>query len=149
MLPVAPKGTPIPVARTPFAESRPTFSPDGKFIAYESDETGQMEVYVQAFPPTGQKWQVSTNGGMEPKWRDRELVLTDRDRMLIAVPVTTKGSLFSAGRGVSLFKIPTRSVAATGFDVSRDARRVLVRMQTPVTPQPMMVVLNWTVKLKK
>ena len=66
VLPVAPKGAPIPVARTPFDEQRPRFSPDGRFIAYESDETGRMEVFVQPFPPTGRKWQVSVNGGMEP-----------------------------------------------------------------------------------
>ena len=148
VLPVAPKGAPIPVARTPFEERRPRFSPDGRFIAYESDETGQPEVFVQPFPPTGRKWQVSVNGGMEPKWRDRELLFTDRDRMITTVPVTTSGSIFSPGRGVPLFKIATRGVA-TGFEVSPDGRRVLVRMVTPVTPQPMMLLLNWMARLNK
>ena len=149
VLPVAPKGAPIPIARTPFNEDSPRFSPDGRFIAYESDETGQMEIYVQPFPPTGGKWQVSVNGGMDPVWRGRELLLSDRDRMLIAVPVTRSGSTFSAGRAVPLFKISTRSLIATGFDISPDGRRVLVRMQTAVTPQPMTIVLNWMARLKK
>ena len=111
--------------------------------------TGQMEIYVQPFPPTGGKWQVSVNGGMDPVWRGRELLLSDRDRMLIAVPVTTSGSTFSVGRAVPLFKISTRSLIATGFDISPDGRRVLVRMQTPVTPQPMTIVLNWIARLKQ
>ena len=88
--PVAREGAPIPTARTEFSEDLPRFSPDGRFIVYESDETGQMEVYAQPFPPTGAKWQVSGNGGMDPAWRGRELFFSDRNRMLIAVPVTTK-----------------------------------------------------------
>jgi Tol biopolymer transport system component len=134
VLPVAPKGAPISVARTPSEEQRPSFSPDGRFIAYESDETGQPEVYLQPFPPTGRKWQVSTNGRMEPKWRNQELVFSDRDRTLIAVPVTISGSTFSVGHGIPLFKIPSRSSAATGFDISPDGRRV--RMVTPAAPSP-------------
>ena len=104
-------------------------------------------MWVQPFPPTGSKWQVTLNGGMEPKWRDRELLFTDRDHMITTVPFTTSGSIFSHGRGVPLFKIPTRGVA-TGFEVSPDGRRVLVRMVTPAAPQPLMIVLNWMALLR-
>ena len=78
------------------------------------------------------------------RWR---ALFTDPNRMLTTVPVTTSGSIFSAGRAVPLFKIPTRSVA-TGFEVSPDGRRVLVRMVTPAAPQPLMIVLNWMALLK-
>ena len=147
-MPVAPRGAPIPIARTPFDERRPRFSPDGRFIAYESDETGRTEVSVQPFPPTGHKSQVSVTGGINSAWRDRKLLFTDPNRMLVAVPVTANGSAFSAGRAVPLFKIPTRNVAILGFDISPDGRRVLVHMNTPASPQPLMIVLNWMALLK-
>lgn len=148
VLPVAPRGAPIPIAQTQFNEQRPRFSPDGRFIAYESDETGRTEVFVQPFPPNGDKRQVTFNGGMEPKWRDRELFFTDRDSRITTVPVTTSGASLSFGRAVQLFKIPTRSLAVTGFEVSPDGSRVLVRMVTPAAHQPLVIVLNWMALLK-
>jgi hypothetical protein len=107
-----------------------------------------MEVYVQPFPPTGQKRQVSLTGGMDPAWRQGELLFTDPNRMLVTVPVTVSGSAFSTGRAVPLFEIPTRGLASTGFDISPDGRRVLVQMVTPAAPQPLMIVLNWMALLK-
>jgi serine/threonine protein kinase/Tol biopolymer transport system component len=148
VLPVAPKGAPIPIARTPFQEQRPRFSTDGRFIAYESDETGQMDVFVEPFPPTGRKWQVSDGGGTEPKWRDQELWFRDRDRMLTVVPVTSNGSNFSVGRAVRLFKVPAPSIF-TAFEISPDGQRILMRMATFPAHQPITVVLNWMARLKK
>jgi hypothetical protein len=86
---------------------------------------------------------------MEPKWRDQELLFTDPARMVVAVPVTTSGSTFRAGQALPLFKIPTRNGAATGFEVTPDGRRLLVRMVLPPTAQPMMIVLNWMARLKQ
>jgi eukaryotic-like serine/threonine-protein kinase len=60
---------PIPVLQTPFNESQSQFSPDGKWIAYQSDESGANQIYVQSFPPSGGKWQISTSGGSAPRWR--------------------------------------------------------------------------------
>jgi eukaryotic-like serine/threonine-protein kinase len=57
---------PIPVLQTPFNEAQPQFSPDGKWIAYQSDESGANQIYVQSFPPSGGKWQISTSGGTSP-----------------------------------------------------------------------------------
>jgi hypothetical protein len=108
-----------------------------------------MEVYVQPFPPTSQKWQVSVTGGMEPAWRDGELLFSDSNRMLVTVPVTTSGSAWSPpGRAVPLFQIPVRGLTGTAFDISPDGRRVLVQMVTPAAPQPLMIVLNWMALLK-
>jgi serine/threonine protein kinase len=69
VLPLTGEGKPIPVAQTRFREEQPQFSPDGKWIAYTSDESGQPEVYVQPFPTTGSKWQISNSGGTQPMWR--------------------------------------------------------------------------------
>jgi Tol biopolymer transport system component len=149
VLPRAPKGAPIPIAQTPFNEAKPRFSPDGRFIAYQSDETGEREeVFVQPFPPTGAKWQVSVNGGADPAWRGRELMFSDRDGLLNAVPVTTNGAVFSFGRPTPLFKVP-RARGTVGFDLSPDGRRLLVKMLAPVAPQPMTIVSNWRALLKK
>jgi dipeptidyl aminopeptidase/acylaminoacyl peptidase len=113
------------------------WSADSRFLAYYTDRTDS-----RAF-------QVSDNGGMEPKWRDRELFYSDRDRMLIAVPVTTDGAIPSFGHRAPLFKLPTRNIAALGFQISPDRQRVLVRMVTSTAPQPMMVVLNWMARMKQ
>jgi dipeptidyl aminopeptidase/acylaminoacyl peptidase len=149
VLPIAPKGASIPIAQTPFNEIKPRFSPDGRFIAYQSDETGEREVFVQPFPPTGAKWQVSVNGGADPAWSARDLMFSDRDGLLNAVPVTTNGPVFSFGRPIPLFKIPVRALGTVGFDSSPDGRRLLVKMLAPVAPQPMMIMLNWRALLRK
>src|SRR5262249_16061530 len=59
----------IPILQTPFIETKAQFSPDGKWIAYDSNESGNFEVYVRAFPPSAAKWQVSNRGGTNPRWR--------------------------------------------------------------------------------
>ena len=68
MSPVDHGQPPIAIARTAANERRPRFSPDGRFIAYDSDESGRDEVFVQPFPPTGGKWQISIGGGTEASW---------------------------------------------------------------------------------
>ena len=81
----------VALARTRSNERRPRFSPDSRFIAYESDETGTYEIYVQPFPPTGGKWQISVGGGSDVAWRGdgAEMYFMDGTGMLVAVPVRT------------------------------------------------------------
>ena len=76
------------------------FSPDGRWIAYESDESGRLEVYVQAFPLTSEKDRISTGGGTGPAWRKdgAELFYLAADRNLMAVPVRAQGAGVRAGR---------------------------------------------------
>ena len=83
---------------TPFAEWRPTFSPDGHWVAYESDESGRPEIYAQAFPPSGGKWQVSTNGGRCPRWKvdGREIFFHNENDVLMSAAVSASGSHFEA-----------------------------------------------------
>ena len=87
-------------------KSQGQFSPDGRWVAYQSNESGSsFEIVVQAFPEPRGKWQVSTGGGVQPRWRadGKELYFIAPDRKLMAVPVAVLGSIFEAGKPVPLF----------------------------------------------
>jgi serine/threonine-protein kinase len=145
--------------KQPFLVTRSTegaakFSPDGRRIAYVSDESGKPEVYVQPFPPGGGKWQVSTDGGTEPVWNrnGRELFYRSGDRMM-AVDVVTQPS-FSSGRPRQLFegKYVSSLFPLTGFayDVSPDGQRFLMIEETGATTAAQInVVLNWAEELTR
>jgi hypothetical protein len=139
---------------SPADEMQANFSPDGRFVAYTSNEPGRFEVYVQTFPRSDGKWQISTNGGYEPRWRrdGRELYYLSEDRKLMAVPVSTAGG-FEAGVPRPLFqtRVPTGlSVFRTNYVPTRDGSRFLINTQTADSgPAPITVVLNWTAGLKR
>ncbi len=141
-----------PLLRTPANERAPRFAPDGRWLAYVSDESGRDEVYVQPFPGPGGRWQISYSGGNEPVWsRDgRELFYRDGEKMM-AVPVTTQPA-FSAGSPRPLFEgdyVATRRGEAA-YDISPDGRRFLmVRRDPRSAPIQLNVVLNWFEELKK
>ena len=133
-------------------EMQGNFSPDGRFVAYSSNESGRFEVYVQTFPRSDRKWPVSTNGGYEPRWRGdgREIYYLSDDRKLMAVSVGA-GPSFDVPK--ALFQTRTLvgiDVIRTSYVPSRDGRRFLINTQSgdPV-PTPITVVLNWTAGLKK
>jgi len=140
--------------RTPFAESDAKFSPDGLWIAYASNESGQNEVYVQPYPGPGGKWQISSGGGEQPVWarNGRELFYRNGDRMMV-VDVTTQPT-FAAGSPKVLFEgqywTPGPQSLAQ-YDVSPDGQRFL--MIQPVEreggPGQIHVVLNWFEELKR
>jgi serine/threonine-protein kinase len=119
---------PRPLLAGPESEGGITFSPDGHWMAYSSDESGQMEVYVQPYPGPGGKWQLSTDGGKGPIWSEdgREIFYTD-GRKLIAIPVSTTPS-FTPGRPEVLFDFPfLRDVGPwPDYDVSPDGKRFLM-----------------------
>jgi Tol biopolymer transport system component len=143
--------TPFPVVNTAFGELWATFSPDGKYIAYQSNESGRTEIYVHEFPEPQHKWQVSTDGGVEPFWRadGRELFYRTGSRVM-AVPVQA-GAAFSAGKPAELFE--TRFATATvraRYRPTPDGQRFLVL--GPLArdaEQPASVVLNWTSTLPR
>jgi eukaryotic-like serine/threonine-protein kinase len=133
------------------------FSPDGKWVAYASNETGRWEIYVTSFPDAHGKWQVSTGGGEQPRWRGdgKELFYISSDGKVMSVPVTT-GVNFDAGASAVLFQAtPGQPVALYDlfvYDVTRDGQRFLIitpvkQAETQTGTQPMSVVLNWTAKL--
>ena len=123
-------------------------SPDGKWVAYASNETGDWEVYVTTFPNPAGKWQVSRGGGTEPRWRGdgKEIFYIDPKGALTAVEVSTEGT-FSTGAPSLLFQVHGRAPISSGdlftYDVARDGKRFLVnRYVKPDHAQPLTVVLN-------
>jgi Tol biopolymer transport system component len=133
------------------------FSPDGRWIAYESDESGRAEVYVRAFPGPGGKWQVSSAGGGFPGWRrdGKELFYLGLDNRLMAVPVGTEGT-FRAGSPAPLFAIHPAvpgvlyDISGAPYDVSRDGLRFLVNTASADQGSPPLdVFVNWTALLGK
>jgi len=125
------------------------FSPDGTWIAYTSDESGSSEVYVRQFPGTGTKWQISTHGGAQGRWRDngKELFYLAPDGRLMAVDITTSSSSFEAGTPHPLFTTGITGSFVDRFNqylVTRDGQRVLVnRSAEDEKSAPITVVMNW------
>jgi Tol biopolymer transport system component len=142
---------PIPIVQTTFAEMWATFSPDGKYIAYQSNESGRAEIYVHEFPEARNKWQVSTEGGLEPYWRQdsRELFYRSGSRVM-AVPVET-GATFIAGAPAPLFQTRFSPATVRGrYRPTPDGQRFLVLAQLArEAEQPAAVVLNWTSALPR
>ena len=156
VLPLSGEQKPFPFLQTDFDERQGRFSPDEKWIAYTSNESGTWQVYVQSFPASGGKWQVSTNGGVQPQWRrnGKELLYLSSDRKLMALEVRANGSTFAAGVPKELFQLRLQTVGLPGprnfYVAASDGQRFLVT-STPEegATTPTTVVLNWTVDLKR
>jgi hypothetical protein len=135
--------TPFPVAQTEHGEREGTFSPDVRWLAYDSTETGRREVWVQPFPPTGVRWQVSATGGVSPKWRadGRELFYVAADGRLMSAAVTP-GASFRWSAPQALFETIFRGGTYAPFAVSRDGQRFLINTP-PIHEAPITVVVNW------
>lgn len=122
-------GTPVTFLATPFNESEPSFSPDGRWLAYQSNETGRFEVYVRAFPGPGGRWQVSTAGGEMPTWspKGKELLYrVDQQVMVVEYAAAEGGSLsVSAPRRWSETRLTDLGSGVRNFDVHPDGQRVL------------------------
>ncbi len=131
------------------------FSPDGKWLAYTSNESGKWEVYVTSFPELRGKWQISNGGGTQPRWRGdgKELFYLGSDGKITAVPVSS-GEQFDPGAPVGLFQANAREQIAgselVSYDVAKDGQRFLIntRMEKEEV-QPMMVILDWSVGVEK
>ena len=145
----------VPFLRTQYSESQGRFSPDGRWVAYTSNESGRSEVYVRPFTPPGAalslaggKWQVSREGGSTPVWREdgREVIFRSAlPGAVMAVEVTPTPTAFAAGIPKLLFATPSVPLAVTG-----DAKQFLISMPpAQVTQAPITVVLNWEAGLKR
>jgi Tol biopolymer transport system component len=131
------------------------FSPDAKWVAYASNESGKWEIYVTSFPDAHGKWQVSNGGGDQPRWRGdgKELFYLSADGKIVAVPVK-EGANFNSGAPVALFQANPRQPVATSehvvYDVTQDGQRFLINTYVKNgVVQPMTVVLNWDAEVKK
>jgi Tol biopolymer transport system component len=145
-LPLEGDRKPFPFLQTPFWDTDAQFSPDGRWIAYRTNESGRSEVYVQTFPASGGRWQVSTNGGHHPQWRGdgKELFYCSTDGKLMAVDVK-RGDAFEAGLPKTLFNLAEAKVYYADYAATADGRRFLfVRKLQEGSPSPFSVVVNWT-----
>jgi len=126
------------------------FSPDGRWLAYESDESGRSEVYVRPFPGPGGRWQISTAGGGQPHWRrdGKELTFLTPENKLMAVPISTTSG-FHAGPPALLFAIHP-SLNGTAYDVTGDHQRFLVNtVPDEQGSPPLSLLVHWTQLLAK
>jgi tRNA A-37 threonylcarbamoyl transferase component Bud32 len=157
VLPLSDAQQPRPLLQTPFNEIDPRFSPDGRWVAYRSNESGRPEIYVMPFTGEQGKWQISTAGGEEPRWRrdGRELFYL-AGNTIMAAEVNGSGAAFTVGAVRPLFEVRRRTTAYLGFgtgsvyDVTGDGQRFLVNVvaEEQEPPPPVTVITNWTATLR-
>ena len=157
VLPLFGDRKPIPLLQSEFFEASAVFSPDGRWIAYSTDESGQSNVYVQSFPGAGDKQRVSRDGGGQPAWRadGKELFYLGAEGSLMAVPVNTSDQ-FDVGVPQTLFATGARlnEFGRFGDDgqvyaVTKDGTRFLVIGPRKSDAAPLTVVVNWTAAIQK
>jgi Tol biopolymer transport system component len=157
VLPLFGERKPFPFVNTSFNEDNGQFSPDGRWIAYQSNESGRSQVHVQPFPGPGGKWQVSTAGGITPRWRrdGKELFYIAPDGKLMAAPIHTAGQMFDAGVPAALFQTRilgggTSVYKKQQYVVALDGKRFLIDLSVDEsTASPITIVTNWARALKK
>ena len=156
-----PQRKPVPFAQTKFAEGSPKFSPDGRWIAYTSNESGRNEIYVRPYPGPGPQIQVSKDGGMDAVWKPSggELYYRDGDKMMVVSVVT--GPTFTASAPRTLWtgrytqgtssRCGPPSPNSSNYDVTPDGQRFLMikDSDTESFPRQINVVINWTEELKR
>ena len=161
VVPIAGDRTPSVFLQTPFREGYAAFSPDGRWVAYESNESGRNEIYVRPFVAPGAapaagggQWQVSTAGGIYPRWGPdgRELYYLNPAGALMAAPITVTGATFAPGAPIVLF--PTRIVGggedtAQGrqYDVAPNGR-FLINTELDSAAAPITLLMNWSPEAK-
>jgi Tol biopolymer transport system component len=152
----APSGAgiqPVPYLQTPFREKSARFSPDQRWMAYESDESGQFEIYVQTIPASGAKWQVSTAGGRQPSWRrDGKELFYIAGSKLMAVTIRSGPAGIEPGKPEPLFEGLRAIDFSTAYQPAPDGQRFLVSLAPSgeeSAAAPVTVVLGWQAGLKK
>jgi serine/threonine protein kinase/Tol biopolymer transport system component len=149
VLPLDGSQKPFPFLQGDFNENNAQFSPDGRWVAYQSNESNRYEIYATPFPGASGKRQISISGGRLPKWRGNELFYLSPDDKLMVSVVTVHGDTLEVGAAQPLFEIRPGGPGNT-YDVTPDGQRFLVN--TAVEQQitlPITLVLNWTADLKK
>jgi Tol biopolymer transport system component len=152
ILPLFGDRKPFPFVQAPYNSREAFFSPNGRYIAYTSNESGRYEIYIQTFPDRTGKWQVSTTGGTHPRWRrdGKELYFLSADKMM-AVDVNTDAPQFGAGIPKPLFEADflSGSYSPSVYAVTADGQRFLAVIPVPQQAiPPITVVTNWPSDLK-
>ena len=150
-LPVGPAAAPTPLRATSFWEGEAAFSPDGRWVAFVSNESGRFEVYVTPFPGPGRSRQVSPRTGVYPAWRKdgRELVWIQLDGQITSAEVSADGDTFHVGQAKTLFQLAPPTPGGTSFSLSPDGKRFLVAPQPVQKPGSLMtLVLGWPRELE-
>jgi serine/threonine protein kinase/Tol biopolymer transport system component len=161
VLPMEGERKPFLFLKTNFEERRGQFSPDGHWVAYMSNESGRYEIYVRPFSGTpsgraaGGQWQVSTSGGMSPRWRldGKELYYIALDGKLMAAPITAGGATIEPGTPVALFQMRiygggTEPAVGTQYDASADGR-FLINTVLEDDTSPITLLQNWNPEAKR
>jgi Tol biopolymer transport system component len=155
-LPLEGERQPFSILQNAAAEDQAQFSPDGKWIAYRSNESGRREIYVRPFPGPGSQKRVSEGGGIQPRWRSdgKELFYIRSDNQLIAVPIdlSAETKTLEAGKQTPLFEVRLGNPqnAQFGYDVAADGQSFIIdSAQGDPTSLPLMIVQNWKNALKK
>ncbi len=150
MVPLEGDSTPKAIATTPAVETLGQVSPNGRYVAYMSDESGRFEIYVTTFPEPLGRWQVSQNGGREPRWsrNGKELFFFAPDNRLTAAEVKTEMGSFEIGALRPLFQARQMGMSFR-YDVASDGQRFLVNAGLKTEPSPIALVTNWTAELKE
>jgi len=152
ILPLFGDGKPFPIVQTPFDDGNGVVAPNGKWMAYQNNESGHTEIYITAFPGGGAKWQVSTSGGISPHWRrdGKELFFLDPASNMMAVDVDESGSAVRLGVPHVLFSAAGARRGSGPFDVTADGRKFLINSgDVKESGEPMTLVINWPAELKK
>jgi serine/threonine protein kinase/Tol biopolymer transport system component len=142
---------PFPVLHSQFTVGEPRLSPNGEWIAYQSNETGTQQLYVQPFPSMSSKWSISTTGGTQPRWRadGKELFYLAGDGNMMAVPIISD-TPFQAGIPQALFHTGLESFGGAGglehYAVSADGQKFLMNVPAGVEAPPITVIVNWRPK---
>jgi eukaryotic-like serine/threonine-protein kinase len=141
----------FPFVQAPSIDIDGYFSPDGHWIAYTSNESGQSEIYVRPFPIAAGQWQVSMSGGYYPRWRQdgKELYYVSLKDELMSVEIKS-GVDFQSGTPKMLGHLPPLADTISGYDVTPDGQRFLIGVFTrKADPVPLTIALNWQNELKK
>ncbi|HUQ94502.1 MAG TPA: hypothetical protein VM120_22660, partial [Bryobacteraceae bacterium] len=154
-LPLERERKPHKFLATKAEERQSIFSPDNHWVAYASDESGRYQIYVRPFPGPGGQWQVSTSGGVQPRWRadGKELYYIAPDARLMAISVTTKGASFELGTSAALFQTRiwgggTNATNGLQYDVAPDGKFLINITTEDAVVSSITVLLNWTPQKK-
>jgi hypothetical protein len=150
VLPMEGERKPTPIANTPADERMAEFSPNGRWVAYQSDESGRFEIYVKPFPVRPEKWPVSKDGGFGARWSDdgKEIYYISPDAQLMTVPIAVIGGTIEAGTPMALFQTRiwgggTSRLHRQQYDVASDGPFLINDTIEYMATSPITVLFNW------